>query len=289
MKAKIERITPAIAMEILEKHNPRNRSISERTVQSYAMDMKENRWTLTHQGIALDENGDLLDGQHRLWAVVFSGVPTEFWVFRGAPVKKDMNGVEIYTMDAIDRGRVRTTGQQMQLCHGIKNGNVVAAALRHIGRMVYPNQGSNRLSTANSLFFYDIYGKDVEHIISIITVPRFRVAWCLAPLSVYHHGEHDKASAIAMQLQTLEGLTSPVRAMLKHLDLHGGKKTMDPLMRTWCNAILHFHEGNEVKRLQDVPVGVQFINGMFPSITKKIREAMTPLRTNIKTARKLNQ
>ena len=281
MRAKIETITPAQALEILERHNPRNRSVSEKTVQSYAIDMKNGRWTLTHQGIALDVNGDLQDGQHRLWAVVFSDTPCKFWVFRDMPISTDQDGIEMFTMDSIDRGRIRTTGQQMQLCHGIKNGNVVAAALRGIGKMAYPNMGSNRLSTANSLYFYELYGKHVEEILNIITTPRFRVSWVLAPLTVYNKGEPEKSRQFATQLQTLEDLSAPVRALLKFQDLHGHRKTTDPLMRVMCSAILHFHQGDDVKRLVDTAGGMLFINGMFPSTTKKIREAMMPIRTNI--------
>lgn len=289
MKTKLEIITPEIATEILERHNPRNRSVSESTVQSYAVDMKNGRWTSTHQGIAFDTNGDLLDGQHRLWAVVFSGCTIEFWVFRDMPVKTQQGNVYLYTMDSIDRGRVRTTGQQMQLCHGIKNGNVVAAALRGIGALAFPNMGQKRLSTANSLFLYELYGNDVESILNVITVPRYRVAWALAPLTVYHHGERDKAINIALQLQTLDNLSSPIRAMIKFKDLHDRSKKNDLMMRVMCSCIMHFHSGDEMKRLHDTPNGPAFINGMFPSITKRIREAMTPIRTTIKSKRKVNQ
>ncbi len=280
MKATVELITPEEALEILEKHNPRNRSISESTVQAYAMDMRNKRWTLTHQGIAFDTNGNLLDGQHRLWAVVFSGVATEFWVFRDVPVKCGENGVEIFTMDAIDKGRIRTTGQQMQLCHNIKNGNVVAAAIRGIAAMSFPNVGTKRLSTANSLFIYDLYGKDVERIAEVMTGPNLRVAALTAPLSVYHHGEKDKALDIARQLQTLENLSNPVRGLIKYMAIHKGEKS-DSRMRVVCCAILAFHEGRSTTRMQDLPGGMQFINGMFPSITKKIKDAVTPIRTNI--------
>ena len=83
MKTRIETITPALATEWLDKHNSVNRKISEPTVQSYAMDMKNGRWTLTHQGIAFDTEGNLQDGQHRLWAIVFSGITLEMMVTRG--------------------------------------------------------------------------------------------------------------------------------------------------------------------------------------------------------------
>lgn len=70
---RIEEIDPDLAAILLEG-NVRNRSISKSTVEAYARDMVDGRWALTHQGIALDREGRLVDGQHRLTAVVRSGV-----------------------------------------------------------------------------------------------------------------------------------------------------------------------------------------------------------------------
>jgi hypothetical protein len=61
--------------------------------------MKSGTWRLTHQGIAFDESGNLVDGQHRLLAVISSSVPTRFWVF---------NGVSREAMIAIDTGKARS-------------------------------------------------------------------------------------------------------------------------------------------------------------------------------------
>ncbi len=46
--------------------------------------MKEGHFQLTHQGIAFNEDGELFDGQHRLLAVMKSGVPVQMVVTRGA-------------------------------------------------------------------------------------------------------------------------------------------------------------------------------------------------------------
>jgi len=47
--------------------------------------MKAGRWKLTHVGIAFDINNVLQDGQHRLWAVVFSGRTVEMSVTFNTP------------------------------------------------------------------------------------------------------------------------------------------------------------------------------------------------------------
>ena len=55
-----------------------------------ARDMKAGHWRLTHQGIAFDPAGVLIDGQHRLWAIVESDTTLLAWsaaaLFIAAPV-----------------------------------------------------------------------------------------------------------------------------------------------------------------------------------------------------------
>jgi hypothetical protein len=67
-----EDIGPEEARIFLES-NPGNRKIRAAFVERYAVDMKEGRWRLSHQGIAFDTEGNLLDGQHRLLAIIRSG------------------------------------------------------------------------------------------------------------------------------------------------------------------------------------------------------------------------
>lgn len=75
-------ITPALAQTYLDA-NADNRDIRTRTVNRYARLMKRGKWKLTHQGIGFDENGRLVDGQHRLRAIVVADVPVEMMVTTG--------------------------------------------------------------------------------------------------------------------------------------------------------------------------------------------------------------
>lgn len=77
-------VTPNMAKEWLE-HNPNNRPIKMQTVESFVRDMKDGKWLLTHQGIAFDRDGNILDGQHRLTAIALSGVSVMMTVFTDLP------------------------------------------------------------------------------------------------------------------------------------------------------------------------------------------------------------
>lgn len=77
----IETITPEIAKEYL-KHNRVNRVLRSRAVEELMRDMKAGVFRLTHQGIAFDKDGNLVDGQHRLTAIALSGCTVQMMVTR---------------------------------------------------------------------------------------------------------------------------------------------------------------------------------------------------------------
>lgn len=93
-----EDITPQIAQSYLDL-NANNRKITQHEVDRFAIDMKNNKWRLTHQGIAFDTEGFLLDGQHRLLAIIQSKATIRMMVTRNVP--RDSN-------DGVDGGRNRT-------------------------------------------------------------------------------------------------------------------------------------------------------------------------------------
>ena len=51
-----------------------NRTLTNHKVREYANEIKSGRWRYTHQGIAFDNEGYLLDGQHRLKAIMEAGI-----------------------------------------------------------------------------------------------------------------------------------------------------------------------------------------------------------------------
>ena len=77
-------VTPALALEWLEKMGA-NRSVAQRYVEAFARDMRAGEWTLNGETIKFDVQGRLVDGQHRLWAVVQADVTVEMDVARDVP------------------------------------------------------------------------------------------------------------------------------------------------------------------------------------------------------------
>ncbi len=98
-------IGPDLATRWLEG-NTHNRPVKQGLVDRFVRDMKAGNWRLTHQGIAFDVNGVLIDGQHRLWAVVLSGVPVQLRVFFNEPIEN---------MKAVDIGQTRSNFDVLHL------------------------------------------------------------------------------------------------------------------------------------------------------------------------------
>lgn len=94
-------ITPEIAEEML-RNNPINRTIKSKRVNKYAREIQSGKWTATPTPISISPSGRLLDGQHRLLAVIKAGIPIK------APIAYDVPEDTVF-----DRGAERDTGDAL--------------------------------------------------------------------------------------------------------------------------------------------------------------------------------
>lgn len=85
MKSKVVMVDPTLAESWLQKNAQHNRAMRKFVVAGYAQQMRDGEWKLTHQGVAFDVNGVLIDGQHRLAAIVEAGVIVPMMVTVNAP------------------------------------------------------------------------------------------------------------------------------------------------------------------------------------------------------------
>jgi hydrogenase maturation factor len=118
MKTEVMTITPQLAKKMLEKNNS-NRPLSERTIRTFAESMRRGEWILTHQGIALSETNEVIDGQHRLNAVILADMDVDFIVFKNCKQE---------SFKAVDIGLRRTNGHIFAICD-IANYNRVASGI----------------------------------------------------------------------------------------------------------------------------------------------------------------
>jgi hypothetical protein len=87
---KLESITPKKAEHYLNR-NTSNRKLREGVVERYASDMAGGRWTKCAAPIVFYEDGEIADGQHRLFAIIESGKSQKFFVMRDLPRDAGLN------------------------------------------------------------------------------------------------------------------------------------------------------------------------------------------------------
>lgn len=88
MKTEKIEITPQLAKEMLATNTAINRRVSERAVAKYVSEMQKGQWIEDNgEFIKFDTRGQLIDGQHRLLAIIKSGCTIRMWVTRGVDDK----------------------------------------------------------------------------------------------------------------------------------------------------------------------------------------------------------
>lgn len=112
-------VTPGMAETWLGR-NTRNRHLRKRIVGAYARDMAAGHWQVTGEAIKFDDNGKLIDGQHRLHAVIRSGVSVQMLVIRG---------LRQSAQDVLDTGARRSVADVLAL-EGKARATHLAAAAR---------------------------------------------------------------------------------------------------------------------------------------------------------------
>lgn len=100
-----ELITPELAKQYLENQQS-NRSISNSYIKRMASDIINNRWLDEADPIKFSADGRLVDGQHRLSAVIKADKPQKFVVIRG--YSKD-------SMAVLDMGKARSAAHIGQI------------------------------------------------------------------------------------------------------------------------------------------------------------------------------
>jgi hypothetical protein len=121
VRSKVQSITPKKAAEYLEA-NTSNRPLSRTVVKQFAEAMSRGDWMVTHQGIAFSGSGVLVDGQHRLAAIVEADIPVEMTVF---------TDVNEGTFDVLDTGKRRNAADVLAL-EGEKSVTMLAAMVRTV-------------------------------------------------------------------------------------------------------------------------------------------------------------
>lgn len=138
----VEHVAPEMAEDWLRR-NQENRSVRQRVVNLYAREMERGNWHLSNDAIAFDEDGTLINGQHRLEAVIQSGTVQRFLVVRG---------LDPEAFQWMDQPYKRTLAQALKL-DGYANANNLAAMSRLLYWLEMRQSFKKRVSTPEGVKF----------------------------------------------------------------------------------------------------------------------------------------
>ena len=152
-EARLVSVTPTLAKEWLAI-NTNNRPIRRREVDSFVRDIVSDRWIPnTSDTVMIGSNGVLLNGQHRLTAVIEADRSAQMYVEFGA--ENDAS--------AIDRGRSRSAGDAFQMNTGKR------VSLLWLGTAKSMRQGANKTYPTLTTQEYEAFYSEHEAAISFGT------------------------------------------------------------------------------------------------------------------------
>lgn len=121
MRARVEKVSPSLARKWLDQSvGQTQRGVRKNRVNKLAHAIESGQWQVTHQGIALSDEGVVLDGQHRLLAIIQAGQTVEMMVMRDVPTE---------VFHSIDTGASRTPADSLKIA-GYTDTNVLASVIR---------------------------------------------------------------------------------------------------------------------------------------------------------------
>jgi len=110
-------VTPQLAKKWLDECNGFNRPIKQDVVDMYVRQIKSGLWRRTHQGIAFTDEKRLLDGQHRLMAIVSTNVTVPMLIFIDEP-KENFEFIDCgRNRSNLDTVRMSSRNEILKLAH----------------------------------------------------------------------------------------------------------------------------------------------------------------------------
>lgn len=125
-------VTPELANELLKLNMENNRNLTSSIVSKYSREMTEGQWMLSDP-IKFSTSAELIDGQHRLNAVIKSGTSQLFVFILGYP--KD-------SAEVLDQGKKRTA-KDIASIRGDSIGHTNISIFRMIYSMANDPSGNN--------------------------------------------------------------------------------------------------------------------------------------------------
>ncbi len=266
--AKLVTVTPALAAQLIEKHNGHNRSVSQARVEQYAADMRRGDWTVNGEAVKIGRDGRVLDGQHRLLACLEADIGFQTLL---------ITGLEAAAQETMDQGKARTFDDVLKL-RGEKGYHMLAAATRLV--CIYERDGMPVTAGFCAAPSNQMAARTLERNPGIrdscALARKLNRAWLTTSTAAGLHylfsiADAEGATAFLTTLATGENLaaSSPVyilreRLIAEHYSLGEARMPAKVKMALVIKAWNAYQDGTPIARLKWVPGGAH--PEKFPSI-----------------------
>lgn len=193
VSSELVHVTPDLARRWLAQNTDSNRRPSVRTIEAYAGEMKAGRWELTHQGLAFNQTGELIDGQHRLHAVIMSNMTIDMMVTTGLPLEYN---------SPIDQGYNRS------FAHLLGKNTRWVSVVRALLMLENGLSDKGFKSTVGLLeTCAERHAAAIDAVLAIAKSPRSNPSGCVAALAFAYPLDINAVSKFAKDIETGELLT----------------------------------------------------------------------------------
>lgn len=185
-----ETITPEMAATYLAL-NTHNRPLVANRIATISNDIVEGNYVFNGESIKFSTTDKLLDGQHRLEAIVMAGKPIDTLVIRG---------LDEVAQDTVDVGAKRTLGNILAL-RGEHNVNTLAAGIRlsyYLTKYGEPKTGPRTYPSNSELLRYFAANaglRDVAPLASQAAHSSLHIPSGMACTLIYHMRQIDSERA----------------------------------------------------------------------------------------------
>lgn len=260
IRTEVQTVTPKLATEWLAASQG-NRHMRHEAVAGFAQQMKRGDWQLNGEAIVFDETGRLINGHHRLMAVIVAGCDVKMLVTMG--VKPEA----IFT---VDTGTSRTLADHLTLNAGTNSkvrGSYLGMCVRILCGFTV------QLRTIESYRSWEpIFHKGTEKYLELgcFTKPLMRRATVASPLILAH--KHDEQQVEQMMVDLRDGSNlmagDPMLTLREYLSQtfnkeRRGDDTVDQQMSKVFGAILARLEGRTLRKLQASAEATDFFRKLY--------------------------
>lgn len=230
---KTMQVGPDLARKWLEQ-NVSNRQVRPARVKEYTKAMTDGRWLYTADPIRFDVDGRLIDGQHRLLAVVKSGTEQQMHVVRGLARE---------AQDAVDTGAARTASDALKV-RGFKHGPQLAVTVPIVNWLLKGGGFAASYSRDDAVYWVGVH-EGLDDTVDLAVKNRNLLPCQLAPYAAAHYAaravSQDRAATDAFfvdQLVETIGLTTGAPALATRRYLLGQREDKKPATKEVKAAVV---------------------------------------------------